>query len=110
MTDRTDPRGRRALFESSPIEIEDTLKDNPLVQRQGTDGHEAVYSAGRHEPGTAVVICSSCKVHARISVVETAVRILALSLWVPGLFYSRRMQCPSCQTRTWCKVEWLRRR
>jgi hypothetical protein len=46
-------------------------------------------------------------VRTRIPHVELAVRILALSLWIPGRSYSRHIQCPACQTRTWCKVEWL---
>lgn len=107
MSDRTDREGKRALFETPPIEIEDSLRDDPLVERHDVDGHEALYSAGHHEPGTAAVTCSECDVRTRIPHVELAVRILALSLWIPGRSYSRRIQCPACQTRTWCKVEWL---
>lgn len=107
MTGRNDRQGKRALFESPPIEIEDSLRNDPLVERHDTDGYQALFSAGHQEPGTTVVICSSCKVHTRISIVETAVRILALSLWLPGRSYSRFMLCPSCQTRTWCRVEWF---
>ncbi|GMQ93545.1 MAG: hypothetical protein BMS9Abin12_1024 [Acidimicrobiia bacterium] len=104
--DRKDSKGKRSLFETPPIEIEDSLKDDPLVERHDIYGHEAMYSAGHHERGTGVVDCSSCKVKTRISHVELAVRILALSLWVPGRSYSRHMQCPSCQTRAWCNVKW----
>ena len=107
MTDRKDREGKRALFEAPPIEVDDTLKDDPLVGRHETDGVEALYSAGHREPGTAVVTCSECLVKSRISLVETVVRILSISLWVPGRSYSRWMQCPSCQRRTWSKVEWF---
>ncbi len=107
MTTRKDPEGKRALFEVPPIEIDDTLKDDPLVDRHDTDGHDALYSAGHREPGTTVITCSSCEVRSRITVIETVVRILSISLWDPRRGYSRWMQCPSCQTRTWCKVEWL---
>ena len=107
MTDRKDSKGKRALFETPPIEIEDSLKDEPLVERHDTDGHEAVYSAGHHERGTAVITCSGCDVRTRLTHVELAVRILALSFWIPGQQYSRHMQCPACQSRNWCKVEWM---
>lgn len=106
MTGRSDREGKRALFEAPPIEVEDTLKDDPIVDRHDTDGHDAFYSAGHREPGTAVLTCSTCEVKSRISIVETVVRILSISLWFPGREYSRWMQCPSCQQRTWCRVEW----
>jgi hypothetical protein len=106
VTGRSDREGKRALFEAPPLEIEDTLKDEPLVDRHEVNGHEAVYSAGHHERGTAVVTCSGCAVKTRLTLVELAVRIIALSLWIPGRSFSRHMQCPACQTRNWCKVEW----
>ncbi|GMR02990.1 MAG: hypothetical protein BMS9Abin20_1349 [Acidimicrobiia bacterium] len=107
MTTRKDPNGKRALFEVPPIEIDDTLRGDPLVDRHDTDGHDALYSAGHREPGTTVITCSSCEVRSRTTVIETVVRILSISLWDPRRDHSRWMQCPSCQTRTWCKVEWL---
>ena len=107
MTSRNDPEGKRALFEAPPIEVDDTLRDDPLVERHGIDGHEALYSAGHREPGTAVISCSHCGVRSRITLVETVVRIMSISLWIPFRPYSRWMQCPSCQQRQWCRVEWL---
>lgn len=107
MSDRNDKDGKRALFEAPPIEVDDTLKDDPLVDRHNVEGHEALYSAGHHEPGTAVITCSECEVRSRISLVETIVRILSISLWFPTRTFSRWMQCPSCQQRTWCKVQWF---
>ncbi len=106
MTDRADRQGKRALFETPPIHVDDTLEDDPLVERHRPDGHEALYSVGPREPGTAVVTCSHCGVRSRISVVETVVRICVISLWVPGRPYNRWMQCPACQQRRWCRVEW----
>ena len=102
-----DPRGKRALFEMPPVEIDGPLRGDPLINHRGTMGHEALYSAGPHERGTSVVACSSCKVRSRISTIETVVRIVSISVWNPLKHYSRWMQCPACQTRTWCKVEWL---
>lgn len=107
MTGRQDREGKRALFEAPPIEIDDTLRDDPLIHRHEVKGHEALYSAGPRESGTAVITCSACRVRSRISLVETVVRILAISAWVPGRSYNRWMQCPSCQRRSWCRVEWL---
>ena len=106
-TEHGDRAGKRALFETPPIEVEDSLKGDPLIEREEHDGVDALYSAGAREPGTAVITCSECMVRSRISLVETVVRIFSISLWVPGRAYSRWMQCPSCQRRTWSKVEWL---
>jgi hypothetical protein len=106
VTPSKDKDGKRALFESPPIEIDDTLKDDPLVDRHDTEGHEALYSAGHRESGTAVITCSVCEVRSRISVVETVVRILSISWWNPLQPYTRWLQCPACQQRTWVKVEW----
>ena len=106
MTGRSDKTGKRALFETPPIHVDDTLDGDPIVERHHSDGHEALYSAGPREAGTAVMTCSACGVRSRISLVETIVRILAISVWIPGRAYSRWMQCPSCQDRTWCRVEW----
>lgn len=106
MTNRSDPEGKRALFEAPPIEIDDPIKDDPLVGRDTDDGHEALYSAGPHEPGTVVIFCSRCEVRSRIPIVESLVRIAAISLWVPGKEYNRWVQCPSCQRRSWCRIDW----
>lgn len=89
------------------MEMDDTPRDDPLVERHGNEGHDAIYSAGHREPGTVVIICSRCSVRSRITIIETAVRILYISWWVPGQPYSRWMQYPACQTRSWCKVDWL---
>lgn len=108
MTKRTDPSGKRALFESPPIEIADPIKDDPLVGRETDDSHEVLYSAGHHEPGTVVISCSRCEVRSRVSVIESLVRIAAISVWVPVPVraYNRWLQCPACQTRSWCRIEW----
>lgn len=106
MTDRPDKQGKRALFETPPIHVDDSLEDDPFVERHHSDGHEALYSVGPREAGTAVITCSDCGVRSRISLVETVVRIFAISLWIPGRTYSRWMQCPACQQRQWCRVEW----
>jgi hypothetical protein len=107
MTNRKDPKGKRALFEVPPIEVDDPLKDDPLIDHHESEGHEALYSAGPRETGTAVLTCSDCKVRSRISLIETLVRIMSISWWNPLNHYSRWMQFPASQTRTWCKVDWM---
>jgi len=107
MTGRKDPDGKRALFESPPIEIDEPLSDDPLISVEPTEGHEALYSVGEHRPGTVVFTCSRCEVRSRVSLIESLVRIVAISAWVPGRPYSRWVQCPSCQTRSWCKIDWM---
>ncbi|MEZ5174844.1 MAG: hypothetical protein R2823_01375 [Acidimicrobiia bacterium] len=107
MTKRRDPEGKRALFESPPIEIDEPLRDDPLIEHHTEDGHEALYSAGEHQPGTVVITCSRCEVRSRISLIESFVRILSISLWIPGRPYSRWIPCPSCQTRSWCRIDWF---
>lgn len=107
MKNRKDPSGKRALFESPPIEIDDPLKDDPLVDHHASESHEALYSVGDRENGTVVIDCSRCEVRSRIPLVESVIRILAISLWVPGRPYNHWMQCPACQTRSWCRIHWL---
>jgi len=107
VTSRKDPEGKRALFETPPIEIDDPLKDDPLVEHASEDGHEALFSVGEHQRGTVVVTCSRCAVRTRISLIESLVRIASISAWLPGRPYSRWIPCPSCQTRSWCKIDWL---
>lgn len=107
MTRRKDASGKRALFESPPIEIDDTLRDDPLIHHSVPDSHEAFYSAGDREAGTVVVTCSRCDVKSRIPIVESVIRILAISLWIPGRTFTHWMQCPSCQTRSWCRIDWM---
>lgn len=106
MSDRDDRQGKRALFETPPIHVDDTLGDDPIVERRSGDGHEALFSAGPRESGTALITCSHCGVRSRITLVETVVRIFAISLWIPGRTYSRWMQCPACQQRRWCRINW----
>lgn len=96
MTQRKDSKGKRALFETPPIVIEEAAADvsDPETTVGGDD-------AG------ASVSCSACRVTTHLTRVELGIRVLAISLWIPGRDFSRYMQCPSCQTRTWCRVEWF---
>ncbi len=106
MTKR-DPMGKRALFEGPPAAVDDTIEDDPLVGGDAPQGTAALYSAGPHRPGTVVLDCSNCGVHSRMSLVEAGVRIAFISLWIPGKRYSRWIQCPECERRTWSRIHWL---
>jgi len=108
MTRRDDPMGKRALFETPPVQPEDRVSDDPLVDAPAPEGRQALFSVGPHRPGTAVIDCSNCGVRSRVSIIEAAVRIMAISLWIPGLSYNRWLQCPNCQQRTWCRIHWWR--
>ncbi len=100
MTDR-DPLGKRALFEGPAVAAD------PLAAGEPLDGRVALFSAGPHRPGTVLFHCSVCGVRTRMSVIEAAFRVLMISLWAPGRRYSRWVQCPECQRRTWSRIEWL---
>jgi hypothetical protein len=94
----SDPLGRRALF-SPPA--------SPVRDDSAPPGKEALYSAGPRRKGTVVVECSRCLNHSRMTTVELGVRIVFVSLWIPGKRHSRWMQCPECQRRTWCRIHWF---
>ena len=98
----TDPLGKKALFSPPPT----PPPDNTEPERPA-EGKAALYSAGPRHRGTVVVECSRCLNHTRMSTVELGVRIAFLSLWVPGKRYSRWLQCPVCERRTWCRVHWF---
>jgi hypothetical protein len=94
-----DPMGKKALF-APPATSETTPgEDGP--------GKHALFSAGPRRSGTVVVECSRCFAHTRMTTVELGVRIAFFSLWIPGKRYSRWMQCPECERRSWCRVHWF---
>ncbi len=97
-----DPLGKGALFSPPPMaEAED------LAPGGKSEGKHALYSAGPRRPGTVVLECSRCMNHLRMTTVELGVRIAFISMWIPGKRYSRWMQCPECERRTWCRVHWF---
>ncbi len=95
-----DPLGKKALFTPPPAPPSGGSDDSPT-------GKGALYSAGPRRKGTVVVECSRCLNHTRMSTIELGVRVAFISLWIPGKHYSRWMQCPECQRRTWCRVHWF---
>ena len=106
MSGRSDPQGKRALFEAPPAEIDDPLQDDVLHDPARRDGQAALFSTGEHQSGTGIIDCSHCGTKTRASHVDIGVRIALISLWIPGKPFSRWMQCPNCQRRSWCRVEW----
>ena len=83
------------------------LDTDPLVGGTPANGKNALYTAGPRRGGTVVVECSRCLNHTRMSTVEAVVRIAFVSAWLPGRRFSRWMQCPECERRTWCRVHWM---
>jgi len=102
-----DPKGKRALFEAEPAAEEDPILDDPLVGGERPQGKEALFSTGGHRPGTVIIDCAHCGVRTRVSLVDAVVRVFTISFWLPGKRYSRWLQCPSCQRRSWVRVHWL---
>lgn len=104
---KVDPLGKRALF-APPVDPPDpTVDGEPLVGGEAEDGKEALYSTGPHRAGTVVFACSDCGTRTRMSAIEAGVRILWLTLWVPGRRFNRFIQCPVCQRHTWSRIEWF---
>lgn len=106
MTGR-DPLGKRALFSPPPMAPADDLLTDQQHAKGAEMGKNALYSAGPRRKGTVVVECSRCLNHSRMTTVEAGVRIAFISVWIPGKRFSRWMQCPECERRTWCRIHWL---
>ena len=104
MTSR-DPLGKRALFSPPPMPPADQPSADDTAPRM--PGKHALYSAGPRRKGTVVVECSRCLNHTRMTTIEAGVRIAFISVWIPGKRFSRWMQCPECERRTWCRIHWL---
>jgi len=94
--------GKKALFSPPPGPPQEQAPEGDVPLGKG-----ALYSAGPRRKGTVVVECSRCLNHTRMTTVELGVRVAFVSVWLPGKHYSRWMQCPECQRRTWCRVHWL---
>ena len=99
----SDPMGKSALFSPPPMAPTETAIDGA----PSPTGKHALFSAGPRRKGTVVVECSRCLNHSRMTNVEVGVRIAFLSLWVPGRKFSRWLQCPECERRTWCRIHWF---
>lgn len=98
MTRRVDPQGKRLLFGPQPIEDEAHLPGSHDAGRQ------AYFSSGPHETGTVLIECSSCDAKTRVSLLDAGIRLASFSLWIPGKRHSRRLRCPACGQRAWCRV------
>ncbi|HEX9644282.1 MAG TPA: hypothetical protein VGC11_09830 [Acidimicrobiia bacterium] len=98
---RLDPAGKRALFESAVQAPHDVT-----AAGSAPDGKTALYSVGDPKPGTVVVECSECEARSRVSLLDVGARILSGSLWLPARRHNRRIKCPACLQRTWCRVRW----
>ncbi len=100
-TRRIDPTGKHALFSTPPQAAPDQLR--PGNQK---DGRQAFFSTGPRQPGTVIVVCSSCKVRSRVTLVDLGVRLLSISVWIPRRRRNHWMRCPGCNQHTWCDINW----
>ena len=98
---KVDPTGKHALFSAPPQAARDTI--TPGNQKEG---RHAFYSTGPRQSGTAIVICKACGTRSRLSLVDLGVRLLSISVWVPGRKHSHWMRCPGCHQHRWCQIAW----
>lgn len=96
-----DPQGKHALFNTAVTAAPDQLA--PGNQKEGRD---ALFSTGPRRVGTVVVECGECLARSRISMVDLGVRLVRISVWLPGRARPHWMGCPACGRRTWCTIEW----
>jgi hypothetical protein len=96
-----DPTGKAALFSAPPQAAPDQLR--PGNQQ---DGRHAFFSTGPRQRGTVVVICSGCATRTRVTLADVGVRLLSLSVWLPGRKHSHWMRCPGCNEHHWCQIAW----
>ena len=100
-TRRIDPQGKAALFQSPVAAAPDTLGTGN--QKEGKD---ALYSTGPRQPGTVIIECSACQARSRTNLVDLGVRLVSISVWIPGRRYPHWIRCPACYDHTWCKIGW----
>jgi hypothetical protein len=89
---RRDPTGKRALFEAR--------HGGDLT---GPDGKEALFHPTPPE-GDVLLRCSRCQAESVLTLADTALRLLSLSIWVPGIGHPHRMRCPACGQRSWVRL------
>ena len=53
-----------------------------------------------------MVACSSCHARSRINLTDLGLRMLTVSVWLPGRRHSHWLRCPACEHRTWCRIGW----
>lgn len=98
---RVDPTGKHALFSAPPTAARDQL--GPGNRKEGRD---AFFSTGPRQPGTVVVTCSQCATRSRVTLLDLGLRLLSISVWIPGRKHNHWMRCPGCHQHTWCDIGW----
>jgi uncharacterized C2H2 Zn-finger protein len=89
---RKDPTGKRALFEAG--------HGGDLT---GPDGKDALFHTTPPE-GDVLLHCSRCEAESVLTLADAAVRLMSLSIWVPGRQHSHRLRCPACGQRSWVRL------
>jgi len=98
---KVDPAGKQALFSAPPSAARDQL--GPGNQKEG---RAALFSTGPRQTGTVIIECSRCHVRTRSTLVDLGVRLVSISVWVPGRKHSHWMRCAACHEHTWCRIGW----
>jgi hypothetical protein len=96
-----DPEGKHAVFTAAVTAAPDQL--GPGNQK---DGRKALFSTGPRRPGTVVVECDACMARSRVTLVDLGVRLVSISVWLPGRKHPHWMRCPSCAQHNWCSIDW----
>jgi hypothetical protein len=120
LTRPDDPLGRRSLF-SVPDEAatasgappdEGGARHRPPRRPAGeggpvdeSAGRRALFSTPQVSGRSVIVTCRTCRARTPLSLPD-AIRRLLPSVWLPLSPWSRWMRCPSCDTFSWCRVEW----
>ncbi len=94
--DRTgaiDPQGKHALFTTGVTAAPDQL--GPGNQKEG---REALFSTGPRQTGTVVVECADCLTRTRVTLLDVGVRLVSISVWLPGRKQPHWMRCPVVRT------------
>lgn len=97
-----DPQGKRALFTGGAAAAPDQLGPG-----NRTDGRDALFSTGPRQTGTVVVECDDCLARSRVTLLDLGIRLISISVWLPGRRRPHWMRCPACAQHTWCTIEWM---
>lgn len=85
--------GKRSLFGAPP----------GMPSKNEDETQRSVFSGGP----TVTVDCARCGESSRIGTRDAVARLARFSLWIPGRTYSRRLECPSCDRRSWVRLRFL---
>lgn len=53
------------------------------------------------DSGAVVIDCSRCHRSTNVPISDAFLRLVSLSIWIPGRSFDRRLRCPACHRRAW---------